>query len=62
MKSAALNFFDTLIIARKYQFKPAIPFSPSAELACVMEAVGAGGNQPSSRRPGSAAMSPPARR
>ena len=26
--AAALNFFDTLIIAGKYQYKPAMPFSP----------------------------------
>ncbi len=26
--SAALNFFDSLIIENKYQFKPTLPFSP----------------------------------
>ena len=31
--AAALNFFDTLIIAGKYQFKPEPPFSPAAEFA-----------------------------
>lgn len=40
--AAALNFFDTLIIAGKYQFKPAFPFSPSAELTGTVESVGAG--------------------
>jgi len=40
VKAAALNFFDTLIIAGKYQYKPPMPFSPSAELAGVVEAVG----------------------
>ena len=30
IKAAALNFFDTLIIAGKYQTKPALPFSPSS--------------------------------
>jgi NADPH2:quinone reductase len=30
IEAAALNFFDTLIIAGKYQTKPAFPFSPSA--------------------------------
>ena len=40
--AAALNFFDTLIIAGKYQFKPAFPFSPGAEFAGVVESVGAG--------------------
>jgi len=33
VKAAALNFFDTLIIAGKYQMKPAFPFSPAAEFA-----------------------------
>jgi len=40
--AAALNFFDTLIIAGKYQNKPPFPFSPAAELAGVVERVGAG--------------------
>ncbi len=40
--AAALNFFDTLIIAGKYQTKPALPFSPAAEFAGTVEAVGAG--------------------
>lgn len=39
IESAALNFFDTLIIAGKYQTKPAFPFSPSAEFAGAVEAV-----------------------
>jgi NADPH2:quinone reductase len=42
VKAAALNFFDTLIIAGKYQMKPAFPFSPAAEFAGVIDAVGAG--------------------
>ena len=42
MQAAALNFFDTLIIAGKYQFKPPFPFSPAAEFAGVVESVGAG--------------------
>ncbi|HEX5507768.1 MAG TPA: NADPH:quinone oxidoreductase family protein [Pseudolabrys sp.] len=42
VKAAALNFFDTLIIAGRYQTKPALPFSPSAEFAGVVEAIGAG--------------------
>jgi NADPH2:quinone reductase len=42
VKAAALNFFDTLIIAGKYQYKPQMPFSPSAELAGVVEATGEG--------------------
>lgn len=42
MRAAALNFFDTLIIAGKYQFKPELPFSPGAELAGIVEEVGDG--------------------
>ncbi len=42
IKAAALNFFDTLIIAGKYQHKPAFPFSPGAEFAGEVESVGAG--------------------
>ena len=33
IEAAALNFFDTLIIANKYQTKPPLPFSPAAEFA-----------------------------
>jgi NADPH2:quinone reductase len=40
--AAALNFFDTLLIAGKYQVKPDFPFSPSAEFAGTVHAVGAG--------------------
>ncbi|HZL29801.1 MAG TPA: NADPH:quinone oxidoreductase family protein [Pseudolabrys sp.] len=39
IEAAALNFFDTLIIAGKYQTKPAFPFSPSAEFAGIIESV-----------------------
>ena len=42
VEAAALNFFDTLIIAGKYQTKPALPFSPSAEFAGRVESLGAG--------------------
>jgi NADPH:quinone reductase len=42
VESAALNFFDLLIIAGKYQYKPAHPFSPGAEFAGVVESLGAG--------------------
>ena len=42
VESAALNFFDTLIIADKYQTKPPLPFSPAAECAGKVEALGAG--------------------
>ncbi|MDQ0313867.1 NADPH:quinone oxidoreductase family protein [Amorphus orientalis] len=37
---AALNFFDTLIIADRYQFKPDRPFSPGAEMAGRVTALG----------------------
>jgi NADPH2:quinone reductase len=40
VKAAALNFFDTLIIQNKYQTKPDLPFSPSAEFAGIVEAAG----------------------
>lgn len=33
VSAAALNFFDTLIIEGKYQFRPELPFSPGAEFA-----------------------------
>jgi NADPH:quinone reductase len=42
IKAAALNFFDTLIIAGKYQHKPPFPFSPAAEFSGVVESVGQG--------------------
>jgi len=42
VKAAALNFFDTLLIAGKYQHKPPFPFSPAAEFAGVVEIIGPG--------------------
>ena len=42
VKAAALNFFDNLIIAGKYQHKPAFPFSPAAEFSGEVESVGNG--------------------
>ncbi len=42
VKAAALNFFDTLIIAGKYQVKPPFPFSPAAEFAGPVMSIGAG--------------------
>jgi NADPH:quinone reductase len=42
IKAAALNFFDTLIIEGKYQFKPPFPFSPASEFSGVVESVGSG--------------------
>jgi NADPH2:quinone reductase len=40
--AAALNFFDTLLIAGKYQVKPDFPFSPAAEFAGIVHSIGAG--------------------
>lgn len=40
--AAALNFFDTLIIRGRYQTKPAFPFSPCAECAGTIAAIGEG--------------------
>lgn len=42
VRAAALNFFDTLITRGKYQTKPALPFSPSGEIAGVVESLGDG--------------------
>jgi len=42
IKAAALNFFDLLIIAGKYQHKPPFPFSPAAEFSGIVESVGPG--------------------
>jgi NADPH:quinone reductase len=44
VRAAALNFFDTLLIAGKYQHKPPFPFSPASEFAGVVESVGPGAN------------------
>lgn len=41
VEAVGLNFFDTLIIAGKYQVKPELPFSPGAEFAGTVDAVGA---------------------
>jgi NADPH2:quinone reductase len=42
IQAVGLNFYDTLIIAGKYQTKPPLPFSPGGEFAGVVESVGAG--------------------
>jgi NADPH2:quinone reductase len=42
VKVAGLNFFDTLMLAGKYQFRPELPFSPGAECAGTVEALGEG--------------------
>ena len=38
--AASTNFPDTLIVQGRYQFKPALPFSPGGEVAGIVEAVG----------------------
>jgi NADPH2:quinone reductase len=42
VEAAALNFFDLLIVAGKYQYKPEFPFSPGAEYAGSIESLGPG--------------------
>ena len=42
VEAVGLNFFDTLIIAGKYQTKPAFPFSPGGEFAGIIESIGPG--------------------
>jgi NADPH2:quinone reductase len=42
VKAAGVNFPDVLIIQNKYQLKPELPFTPGAELAGVVKAVGPG--------------------
>ena len=41
-RAVSLNFFDILQVQGKYQVKPPFPFSPGAEVAGTVEAVGAG--------------------
>lgn len=42
VRTAALNFFDTLITRGKYQSKPELPFSPSGEVAGIVDEIGPG--------------------
>jgi NADPH2:quinone reductase len=42
VKAVGLNFYDTLIIAGRYQTKPPLPFSPGGEFAGVVDSVGEG--------------------
>lgn len=42
VKACGVNFPDTLIIQGKYQFKPAMPFSPGGEVAGVIKEIGEG--------------------
>jgi NADPH:quinone reductase len=43
--AAALNFFDILQVQGKYQIKPPFPFTPGAEVAGIVEALGPGVTQ-----------------
>src|SRR5437588_4714389 len=40
VKACGVNFPDVLIIQGKYQFKPALPFSPGSEVSGIVKAVG----------------------
>ncbi len=40
--AVGLNFFDTLVLRNQYQVSPPLPFSPGAEVAGTVEALGAG--------------------
>src|SRR5882724_12959939 len=40
VRAAALNFFDSLQIQGKYQTKAPLPFTPGAEIAGIVEAMG----------------------
>jgi len=42
VEAAGCNFFDILLVKGQYQSKPPFPFVPGAEVAGVVEAVGAG--------------------
>ncbi len=42
VKACGVNFPDTLIIQGKYQFKPALPFTPGSDVAGIVKAVGDG--------------------
>ncbi|HEX2447265.1 MAG TPA: NADPH:quinone oxidoreductase family protein [Methyloceanibacter sp.] len=39
--AVGLNFFDTLLLRNRYQVSPPLPFSPGAEIAGTVEAIGA---------------------
>ncbi len=42
IRAAGVNFPDVLIIQKKYQMQPPLPFTPGAEIAGVVRAVGEG--------------------
>jgi NADPH2:quinone reductase len=46
VRYAALNFFDALMIAGKYQVKPPMPFTPGCEVSGEIMSVGAGADWP----------------
>src|SRR5579872_4763017 len=45
VKACGVNFPDTLMIQGKYQFKPAMPFSPGGEIAGIVKEIGEGVEQ-----------------
>src|SRR5262249_19034133 len=53
---AALNFFDILQVQGKYQVKPPFPFTPGAEVAGVVDAIG---DRVTSVKPGDRVMAMP---
>jgi NADPH2:quinone reductase len=55
-RAAALNFFDILQVQGKYQVKPPFPFTPGAEVAGIVDAVGEG---VTSVKPGDRVMAMP---
>jgi len=42
VKACGVNFPDVLMLADKYQFRPALPFAPGGEVAGVVKALGEG--------------------
>ncbi len=42
VRAVGCNFFDTLITQGRYQVRPELPFAPGAELAGLVQALGAG--------------------
>src|SRR6201992_3862592 len=42
VKACGVNFPDVLMLADKYQFKPALPFPPGGEVAGVIKTLGEG--------------------
>src|SRR5262249_3571974 len=42
VRASGLNFFDILQVQGKYQIKPPFPFTPGAEVAGIVDAIGPG--------------------